>query len=143
MQPGKKCGYEEDVNVPFMIRGPGIRAGATSQLVTTHTDLAPLMMSLIGESPRSDFDGLAFPIGGQKLVQAEAKWHEHVNIEMWGYQVRLLEARLTIKYQNTDINCREVLRRKICRTPEAKEYVQVGPRHRRDVRPVLLGLVYG
>ncbi|KAF2402941.1 Arylsulphatase [Trichodelitschia bisporula] len=85
MQPGKETGYEEDVNIPLFVRGPGIAAGAVSELVTTHTDLAPTIISLIGAEPRPDFDGLAIPLSQDEIRAASDGWHEHVNIEYWGF----------------------------------------------------------
>ena len=85
MQPGKECGYEEDINIPFIIRGPGIAKNVTSNLVTTHTDLAPTILSLIGEKPRPDFDGLAIPVAENEMKSASDNWHEHVTVEYWGF----------------------------------------------------------
>jgi arylsulfatase A-like enzyme len=87
LQPGKECGYEEDVNVPLIIRGPGIAKNVTSNLVTTHTDLSPTILSLIGEAPRPDFDGVAIPVTQEGIAAASSSWHEHVNIEYWGFAV--------------------------------------------------------
>jgi arylsulfatase A-like enzyme len=85
LQPGKECGYQEDVNIPFIIRGPGIAKNYTSDLVTTHTDLAPTILELIGAKPRPDFDGLAIPLTKDGIEAASDNWHEHVNIEYWGF----------------------------------------------------------
>jgi arylsulfatase A-like enzyme len=85
MQPGKECGFEEDINIPFIIRGPGIAKNITSDLVTTHTDLAPTILSLIGEPPRPDFDGLAVPVTKEAMEAASDNWHEHVTVEYWGF----------------------------------------------------------
>jgi N-acetylglucosamine-6-sulfatase len=96
MNPGKSCGYETDVHIPFIIRGPGIEEGGTSDLVTTHTDLAPLIMSLVGEEPRPEFDGHAFPVHTEQRASVQ-KWHEHVNIEYWGGIVR--SNTITMRYR--------------------------------------------
>lgn len=85
MQPGKECGFEEDINIPFIIRGPGIAKNATSDLVTTHTDLSPTILNLIGEPPRPDFDGLAIPVTKEAIEVASDNWHEHVTVEYWGF----------------------------------------------------------
>lgn len=96
-QPGKQCAFEEDVNIPLIIRGPAIREGETTDLVTSHTDLAPTFLALADASPPEDFelDGQAIPLaGGLDLQAAEenisyssisSSWkQEHINIEMWG-----------------------------------------------------------
>jgi len=87
MQPGKECGFETDVNVPLIVRGPGIAKGKVTEIVTTHTDLAPTFLSLIGGTIRSDFDGSAIPVHASALESyslQDAK-SEHVNIEFWGF----------------------------------------------------------
>ena len=30
LQPGKECGYEEDINIPLIIRGPGVPKNSTT-----------------------------------------------------------------------------------------------------------------
>lgn len=50
-QPGKTRAYEEDIRVPFIIRGPGIPAGQTlSGYLTGNVDLAPTFADLAGVS---------------------------------------------------------------------------------------------
>jgi N-acetylglucosamine-6-sulfatase len=80
-QPGKQLPYEEDTNVPFIVRGPGVQAGATRDFVTSHTDLAPTFLSWAGVAPHSDFDGQVIPFDAAATNQQS--W-EHVNIEHWG-----------------------------------------------------------
>ncbi|CZT23448.1 related to ARS-1 arylsulfatase [Ramularia collo-cygni] len=85
LQPGKQCAFEEDINIPFLIRGSGIPQNHTTDLVTSHTDLAPTFLSLVGaQKMREDFDGQAIPL--LDLLEAERKEerNEHVNVEMWG-----------------------------------------------------------
>lgn len=95
-QPGKQCAFEEDINVPLIVRGPGIPQGLQRDLVTTHTDLAPTFLSLANAAPPSKFelDGQAIPLspfqpasnGNVDAVPASVlDWpQEHVNVEMWG-----------------------------------------------------------
>lgn len=40
LQPGKQCAFEEDVNVPFLVRGPGVPKGQTVDFPTSHTDVS-------------------------------------------------------------------------------------------------------
>jgi arylsulfatase A-like enzyme len=87
LQPGKECGYEEDINIPLIIRGPGIAKNWTSNLITTHTDLSPTILSLIGEATRPDFDGIAIPVTQAEIIAASDNWHEHVTVEYWGFAV--------------------------------------------------------
>lgn len=81
LNPGKECGFEEDINVPLIIRGPNIPAGTESNIVTAHTDLVPTIFDLAGIKPRGDFDGSAIPL--TKRGQNQGR-QEHVNVEFWG-----------------------------------------------------------
>lgn len=96
-QPGKQCAFEQDINVPLIVRGPGVPEGASTDIVTSHTDIAPTFLSLTGASAPVDFDfdGQAIPLTRSLLenivpagVEARASSgtsrSEHVNVEMWG-----------------------------------------------------------
>ncbi|KAG8666705.1 hypothetical protein FPOAC2_11823 [Fusarium poae] len=84
LQPGKECGYEEDINIPLIIRGPGVPAGSVSDVITTHADLAPTFLSVIGAPQRADFDGVVIPLTAEEQSEAVGKRHEHVTVEFWG-----------------------------------------------------------
>lgn len=85
LQPGKQCAFEEDINIPFMIRGPGIPKGHVTNLVTSHTDLAPTFLALAGAKElREDFDGRAIPLLDILDAESNKETNEHVNVEMWG-----------------------------------------------------------
>lgn len=79
MHPGKECGYDTDVHIPLIIRGPGIAKGQKREFVTSHTDLAPTLLSIAGQT-RDDFDGLPIPLG----ENVDSARGEHVNVEFWG-----------------------------------------------------------
>lgn len=85
MHPAKQCSFEEDVNIPFIIRGPNVPRRHTTDIVTTHTDIAPTILEIAGASTRNDFDGLAIPLTKHDLHQATKTRYEHVTIEHWGY----------------------------------------------------------
>lgn len=85
LQPGKECGFEEDINVPLIVRGPGVKKRHVSDTVTSHTDLAPTLLTLAGANIGPDFDGAAIPITSAQLLQASDTRSEHVNIEYWGF----------------------------------------------------------
>lgn len=85
LQPGKECGFEEDINIPLIIRGPDVPSNKTTEIVTTHVDLAPTFLKLAGASHRADFDGVPVPLTQQGLEDAVKTRHEHVNVEFWGY----------------------------------------------------------
>jgi arylsulfatase A-like enzyme len=82
MHPGKECGFETDVHIPLVIRGPGIAAGHISKAVTSHTDIASTIMELAG-SP-IDSDGTPLPLTAEKEEHAKV---EHVTIEYWGLAI--------------------------------------------------------
>lgn len=84
LQPGKTCGFEEDINIPFIVRGPGVPKGEVTDIVTSHTDLAPTFLSLAKGKPRDNFDGAAIPLDAAGLAEAKKSRHEHVNVEYWG-----------------------------------------------------------
>lgn len=87
LPPGKECGYEEDVNIPLIVRGPGIAKGSTSNQVTSHTDLVPTIFNILGLTPRDDFDGSPIPLTENEISEAADTRREHVNLEYWGFAV--------------------------------------------------------
>ena len=80
LPPGKTCGFEEDIRVPFFIRGPGIAKGFTQDAVTTHIDIAPTLLQMANIPLRDDLDGTPMPIH----PNGNATRHEHVTVEYWG-----------------------------------------------------------
>ena len=77
----KECGYENDIHISLIIRGPSVAKGHTTDIVSSHTDLAPTIMLLAGETP-DDFDGTAMPLSEGATAEAEsAERQEHINIE--------------------------------------------------------------
>lgn len=81
MDPGKSCAYEEDVNVPMFIRGPGVPKQETVTSPTSHTDIVPTLFKLAGIPQLEQFDGSPMPITTEEHQNAKT---EHVNIELWG-----------------------------------------------------------
>lgn len=80
LQAGKSTCYEEDVNIPMYIRGPGVPKQKTVYYPTTHTDVAPTIFQLAGIPLRPEFDGAPMPV----IQEIRPAKHEHVNIEFWG-----------------------------------------------------------
>jgi arylsulfatase A-like enzyme len=85
MQPGKSTGCEEDINIPLIIRGPNVAQNATTQLVTSHTDIAATIFSLLDIPLRDDFDGNPIPVTKKAIEEEENRRREHVQIEYWGF----------------------------------------------------------
>jgi N-acetylglucosamine-6-sulfatase len=82
LPPGKGLPYEEDIHVPFMIRGPGIAAKTIVQQMTANIDLAPTIAELARIKPADFVDGRSFvslldPQAGQDL-----KWRQGFLVEM-------------------------------------------------------------
>ena len=82
LAPGKTCGYEEDVNVPLIIRGPGVPKNVVSEAVSAHTDLTPTFFELAGIPQREEFDGIPIAIPGISGDNVKVK-AEHASIEFW------------------------------------------------------------
>lgn len=81
LNPGKECSFETDINVPLLVRGPGVPQGLVKDsVVSSHTDLAPTVMQLAGNPLRNDFDGQ--PIA---VHDASNSGPEHVGTEFWGH----------------------------------------------------------
>jgi len=90
LNPGKECGYEEDINIPLVIRGPGVGIGDEANIVTAHTDLAPTILKIAnGDWKRGDFDGTPIPLTREALKEEEVVGNrqEHVNVEFWGQAI--------------------------------------------------------
>jgi arylsulfatase A-like enzyme len=85
LQPGKSCGYEEDVNIPLIIRGPGLAVNFSTDIVTTHTDLAPTFLKLLQIPLPEDLDGRPIPVKKADIEKAHRQRREHANIEYWGF----------------------------------------------------------
>ncbi|KAK4540744.1 hypothetical protein LTR36_008959 [Oleoguttula mirabilis] len=81
MPPGKECPFETDIHIPLIVRGPGIPAGHTAGVVSSHTDLTPTLLKLAG-SDRPDLDGTPIPLSAEQLASPASG--EHVNVEFWG-----------------------------------------------------------
>lgn len=85
LQPGKETGYEEDIHVPLIVRGPGIAKDESSDVVTAHVDLVPTFLSLIGAPMPPDLDGAPIPLHRTSSTSTALAKREHVNVEYWGW----------------------------------------------------------
>jgi N-acetylglucosamine-6-sulfatase len=87
LNPGKECGFEEDINIPLIVRGPGVPVGE-SQVVTAQTDLAPTFLKIAGAKWGWDgLDGSPVPLNKKQLENAKKERQEHVNVEFWGRSI--------------------------------------------------------
>lgn len=81
LQPGKSCPYEEDINIPLVIRGPNVPKNKISNLISSHTDLVPTILGWAGADLPRDLDGKAINTNGQ---QSFGQVWEHTQVEHWG-----------------------------------------------------------
>lgn len=90
---GKSLFYNEDTNIPFVVRGPNIPANVTSTLPSLHLDLAPTFLTIAG-LPESEwpvfFDGQSVldqwhnPLVNNATDAGQGNSREAMNIEYWG-----------------------------------------------------------
>lgn len=57
LRSGKGNAYEESINVPFVVRGPGVSAGLSSASMVLHTDIMPTLLAIAGISAPDYVDG--------------------------------------------------------------------------------------
>jgi N-acetylglucosamine-6-sulfatase len=81
LKPGKRCPYEEDINIPLLIRGPDVAQNVVSTVANHHTDMAPTILQMLGVPLRGNFDGA--PIAYTKNDFSDQRKNEHVQIEFW------------------------------------------------------------
>lgn len=75
---GKTTAYEEDIRVPFVLRGPGVPKGGRIEALVVNNDLAPTFAALAGVTPPSFVDGRSFlPL----LKNPEQPWRRSFLIE--------------------------------------------------------------
>ena len=72
---------ETDINVPLIVRGPGIGKNQTLDAITSHTDLAPTFLNIAGVT-RDGLDGKKIPT--TIAASTADNRTEHVAIEYWG-----------------------------------------------------------
>ncbi|KAK3707268.1 hypothetical protein LTR37_012269 [Vermiconidia calcicola] len=82
LKDGKRCPYEEDINIPLLVRGPDVARGVTSSVVNSHTDMAPTILRMLGVPLRDEFDGASIAYTADE-VAGPTKKHELVNVEFW------------------------------------------------------------
>ncbi|CAJ2504933.1 Uu.00g123270.m01.CDS01 [Anthostomella pinea] len=92
---GKSLFYNEDTNIPLIVRDPGVPANVTSSIPGLHLDMAPTFLEITGlaeESWPEFFDGRSLlpqwqdptssDNAGADAGQGNSK--ESINIEYWG-----------------------------------------------------------
>lgn len=85
---GKLTPYEEDIRVPFVVRGPGVPAGAVRGEIAGNIDLAATFAELAGLELSQNCDGrsLAPLFLGETIPLSD--WRQAYLIEYWAGQTR-------------------------------------------------------
>ncbi|KAG0236794.1 hypothetical protein BGW42_002662 [Actinomortierella wolfii] len=83
MYSGKQTPYEEDVNIPFIIRGPGIAKGVKSDAVATHTHFAATVLRLAGLPYPDHLDAPPIPVLAEDNRHTEEFQSESFAVEFW------------------------------------------------------------
>ncbi|GAA5891490.1 hypothetical protein JCM6882_004489 [Rhodosporidiobolus microsporus] len=94
-QPGKTLGYEEDINVPLVVRGPGVPHTIDTTSVYSLADLGATILHLAGAESDYDHDGALVPLtqdlrdqvkeeGGAKQFHLAEYWVEGVGEGKYG-----------------------------------------------------------
>jgi N-acetylglucosamine-6-sulfatase len=75
---GKTTAYEEDIRVPFVLRGPGVPAGQRNEQLVLNNDLAPTFAAIARVTPPGFVDGRSFlPL----LSKPGAPWRKSFLLE--------------------------------------------------------------
>ena len=82
---GKGEPYDEDIHVPFIIRGPGIEAGALDGYITGNVDFAPTMAELAGVIPPDYVDGRSLVSLFKGDRPSLSEWRSAYLLEFYGY----------------------------------------------------------
>lgn len=80
---GKTRPYEEDINIPMYVRGPGVPAGRTLDHKVLNTDFASTFTELAAVPPSPTVDGRSFaPLLGETPPPAET-WRKSLLVEFY------------------------------------------------------------
>jgi N-acetylglucosamine-6-sulfatase len=77
IERGKQRMYEESIQVPLLVRGPGVAAGARVPDLATNADLAPTILDAAGVTPGLVQDGRSLldpPLAGRHLLIQTRGW---------------------------------------------------------------------
>jgi N-acetylglucosamine-6-sulfatase len=87
LRSGKATPYEEDIHVPFIIRGPHIEANTTLQgYVTGNVDFAPTIAEMAGIIPPDYVDGRSmFSLFDATSRSLANTWRSGYLLEFYGY----------------------------------------------------------
>ena len=78
---GKNTGFEEDLRVPLVVRGPGVPAGRARPHLAVNIDLAPTFAELAGVAAPAFVDGRSLVPLMRKVAPAVATWRQAFLLE--------------------------------------------------------------
>ena len=79
---GKGTPYEEDIHVPFLVRGPDIQANTIVTRMAANIDIAPTILELAGIEPVDFLDGRSLMPLLQPEIEPDLEWRKALVIEM-------------------------------------------------------------
>jgi len=90
LEAGKLAPYEEDIRVPFVVRGPGLPVGENRSQITGNVDLAATFAEMGGLEPGETCDGRSLlpVLRGDELT----KWRDGYLVTYWAGRVSSVEA---------------------------------------------------
>lgn len=81
--PGKSLGYEEDIRVPLLIRGPNITSGNMDLSIYNVADLSTTIMHLAGAEADHDLDGRVMTWGFESASKKQIGDDSYHLSEYW------------------------------------------------------------
>jgi len=85
LRAGKGTFYEEDIHIPFVIRGPGIAADTTlNGYLTGNVDIAPTIAELAGVIPPAYVDGRSLVEFFDGRPPSPEEWRSAYLLELYG-----------------------------------------------------------
>lgn len=116
--------YDSGLKVPFMVKNLNGAVGRTDQLIS-FVDLAPTMLSLIGEKPKPYMEGYAF-MGDYKAKERDFVFGSSDRFDEFSDRIRAIRNKRFLYLRND--------------FPELTKYKDVGYRKQIPMMPVFLGL---
>ena len=77
--------YEEDIRVPLIVRGPGVRANKVVKAFVENIDLAPTIAELAGATMPAPVDGRSF-VPFLRGTQPAQPWRQQVYLEQFKFR---------------------------------------------------------
>lgn len=98
------CGYEELLNVPFLLQYPGVvKPNAASDALTASVDVVPTLLDLMGLSTKQPLDGRSFA----PVLRGETDHHRDYTVANWmeqGLVVKTHDHKLVFNHTPRDLD---------------------------------------